>query len=71
MAGMACPNCGQFTFFKTVTGRRCTKCDYQMILPVNNGKGGKGYKCANCGKFTVFNNKCTNPDCGAIYKHSK
>lgn len=66
MAGKRCPECGQFTFFTTTTGRKCTKCNYEMILPVNDGKGGKGTKCSNCNKFTVFNGKCTS--CGAIYR---
>ena len=66
MAGKLCPECNQFTFFSTATGRKCTKCGYEMILPVNDGKGGKGFKCSNCNKFTVFNGKCKN--CGAIYK---
>lgn len=60
-----CPKCGKMTFFETPTGRRCSKCEYTMTLPVNEGKGGRGYKCSNCGKYTVFNNKCSN--CGATY----
>lgn len=66
MAGMMCPKCEQMTFFKTPTGRKCSKCGYEMIVPPNNGKGGQGNKCYNCGKNTVFNDKCTS--CGAIYK---
>ena len=55
MAGKICPKCGQFTFFETVSGRKCTKCGYTMIVPANEGKGGRGQKCSNCGQFTVFN----------------
>lgn len=66
MAGMVCPKCNRQTFFKTSSGRECTKCGYKMIVPSNGGKGGKGSKCYNCGRNTVFNGKCTN--CGAIYK---
>ncbi len=65
MAGKACPHCGEFTFFATNDGRKCTKCDYTMILPPNEGRWGKGKKCSNCGKNTVFNHKCKN--CGATY----
>ncbi len=65
MAGKLCPNCNKLTFFETNTGRKCSKCGYEMNLPINSGKGGKGTKCSNCGKFTVFNNKCT--ECGASY----
>ena len=57
MAGKICPKCGQFTFFETVSGRKCTKCGYTMIVPANEGKGGRGQKCSNCGQFTVFNGK--------------
>lgn len=66
MAGKLCPKCGEFTFFQSATGRKCTKCGYQMTLPVNCGKGGKGQKCSNCGQFTVFDHKCRN--CGARYE---
>lgn len=66
MAGKLCPKCGKQTFFVSSFGRKCTKCGYTMILPANEGKGGRGQKCSNCGKLTVFNSKCRN--CGAIYK---
>ena len=66
MAGKLCPKCGQQTFFITNTGRKCSKCAYEMILPANNGKGGKGTKCANCGELKVFNGGCRG--CGAKYK---
>lgn len=65
MAGKWCPNCNQQTFYETTFGRRCTKCGYELRLPPNEGKGGRGRKCSNCGKFTVFNEKCTS--CGAVY----
>ncbi len=68
MAGKVslCPNCHQQTFFQTAVGRKCTKCGYEMTVPANNGKGGKGMQCKNCRQFTVFNGKCRH--CGAIYK---
>ena len=70
MAGKLCPNCNELTFFKTTgENRKCSKCGYEMIVPPNAGKGGRGKKCANCGKLTVFNNKCSN--CGAPFKLSK
>lgn len=62
MAGMLCPECGQQTLFKTPTGRRCTKCGFEVRVPINENKGGKGSKCFNCGHFTVRDGKCT--DCG-------
>ena len=65
MAGKPCPKCSQQTFFKTPTGRKCTKCAYEMKVPASGGTGGKGKECSNCGRFTVFNNTCRN--CGAEY----
>ncbi len=66
MAGKLCPKCGKFTFFENSVGRKCSKCGFTMIVPANEGKGGKGTKCSNCNKMTVFDNKCRS--CGAIYK---
>ena len=66
MAGKLCPKCGSRTFFESTTGRKCTKCGYEMIVPANSGKGGQGTKCYNCGRMTVFNGKCRN--CGATYR---
>jgi rRNA maturation protein Nop10 len=65
MAGSRCPNCGRQTFFLSEKGRKCSKCDYEMTVPINNGKGGKGKLCPNCHKFTIQKNKCTN--CGATF----
>ena len=65
MAGSMCPSCGRYTFFQTPKGRKCTKCNYEMIVPANRGAGGKGSHCYNCGKFQVFNGKCRS--CGAKY----
>ena len=65
MAGKICPKCGEYTFFEKNNGRECSKCSYTMIVPPNQGKGGKGQKCCNCGKQTVFNDKCQS--CGAKY----
>lgn len=69
MAGKMCPNCGQQTFFLSPTGRTCSKCGYEMTVPANNGKGGRGQKCAACDKLTVFNSVCRN--CGATYSNPK
>lgn len=66
MAGKMCPKCGEPTFFEKPYGRECTRCGHKMILPANNGKGGKGQKCSNCGQYTVFERKCRN--CGARYE---
>ena len=60
-----CPKCGELTFFKTSTGRECTKCGYKMTTSANGGKGGKGKQCRNCKKYMVFDGKCRN--CGAEY----
>lgn len=65
MAGMTCPECEKQTFFKTTTGRKCSKCGFTMKVPPNNGAGGKGSLCPNCRKYTIFNNKCTK--CGAEF----
>ena len=65
MAGKECPKCGELTFFPTGTGRQCSKCGYEMKVPPNEGKGGKGRCCSNCGEYKVFNGKCTG--CGATY----
>ncbi|MPN43234.1 Endonuclease MutS2 [bioreactor metagenome] len=72
MAGAKCPNCGEFTFHK-ITGhdRKCSKCGYEMAVPVNSGKGGRGMRCTNCGRHTVFKEKCSNQECGAIYSLPK
>lgn len=70
MAGKLCPNCNELAFFKTTgENRKCSKCGYEMIIPPNSGKGGRGKKCTYCGKLTVFNNKCNS--CGAIYRIPK
>ena len=66
MAGKMCPGCERQTFFKTPTGRKCSKCEYEMKVPANNGKGGLGSLCSYCGEQKVFNNTCRN--CGATYK---
>lgn len=67
MAGKKCPNCTNHTFFETPTGGKCSKCGFEMTVPANAGKGGKGTKCLKCGKNTVFNGVCRNPKCGAKY----
>lgn len=69
MAGAMCPNCGKFTFFQTPTGRKCTVCHYEMVLPANDGVGGRGKYCPGCKKYTVFKNRCRN--CGAKFIDNK
>lgn len=68
MAGSKCPNCKKNTLFKTATGLKCNNpdCTYELYVPANDGKGGKGQQCKNCGQFTVFNDKCRS--CGAYCK---
>jgi hypothetical protein len=75
MAGKMCPHCGQMTFHKTPTGRKCSKCSFEMKVPPNNGKGGKGNLCPNCDEHKVrpdTNNdkksRCTG--CGATFTKS-
>lgn len=66
MAGKICPHCGEQTFFLVKgNNRKCSKCGCEMIVPPNQGKGGKGKKCPNCGQYTLFNDYCNN--CGAKY----
>lgn len=65
MPGKECPNCGQQNFFKSLVGRTCSKCGFKMIVPANEGKGGRGQKCSNCKHFTVFNGECRR--CGAKF----
>ena len=65
MAGAKCPKCHELTFFSTPSGRKCSHCGYEMKVPANSGKGGRGDLCSNCKKYTVFDGKCRN--CGATY----
>lgn len=63
MAGKMCPKCGRQTLWDKGNKFECSKCGYTIIIPVNNGMGGKGKKCPVCGKFTWFDGKCRS--CGA------
>lgn len=63
MAGKMCPKCSNQTLWNEGSKLRCSKCNYTVLIPVNDGKGGKGTKCPACGKFTWFNGCCNN--CGA------
>lgn len=65
MAGKTCPSCTKQTFFEVPTGRKCSKCGYEMKVPPQNGTGGRGTKCPNCGAYKVRDNKCTG--CGATF----
>ena len=68
MAGAKCPNCTKKTFHKTHgENRECSNCGYKMNVPPNAGKGGRGKQCVRCKKYTLFNDKCSNPECGATY----
>ncbi len=69
MAGKLCPRCRELTFYKTTgENRKCTKCGYEMRIPIK-GKG-RGNKCSCCGRLTVQeqngNLVCTN--CGAVFR---
>ena len=56
MAGKLCPNCNELAFFKTTGDNRiCSKCGFEMIIPPNSGKVGRGKKCANCGEELDIN----------------
>lgn len=65
MVGKMYPKCGQYIFFVRPDGRACIKCGYRILLPTNEGKGGRSQKCPNCGKQQVFNNVCRN--CGVQF----
>lgn len=68
--GARCPKCKRPCLIKTENGgRRCTNssCGYEVVLPANGGKGGKGRRCVVCGKYKVFNGHCRN--CGAYEKN--
>ena len=72
MAGKMCTNCGEMTFHKTPTGRKCSKCDYEMKVPPQGGTGGTGSECANCGTHKVRQvpdraNKFKCTGCGAEF----
>ena len=69
MAGKLCPNCKELTFYKTTgENRKCTKCGYEMTVPIN--AKGRGEKCPNCGRQTVHcqNGKLICTSCGAEFK---
>ncbi len=73
MAGKMCPNCGEMTFHLSPKGRKCSRCDYEMIVRPNNGKGGRGSQCSNCNEFKVRPlpsnpNKSRCNGCGATYQ---
>ena len=63
MAGKICPKCEQKTLWNHGNKLKCSKCDYTIIIPPNQGKGGKGQKCPVCGKYTWFDKQCNS--CGA------
>lgn len=66
MPGMKCQKCGRLTLFNTPTGKKCSNpdCNYEIFVPANNGKGGKGKRCLICNQNTVFDGKCRN--CGSV-----
>lgn len=69
MAGKICPNCKELTFYKTTgENRKCTKCNYEMIVPIKSK--GRGDKCPNCRRLTVHNQngKLSCTSCGATFK---
>lgn len=64
MAGRLCLGCGQRTLFATTDGKyRCSKCGYELSVPVNGGRGGRGKRCPICKRYTFHNGKCSS--CGA------
>ena len=72
MPGKMCPHCKELTLYKTTgENRKCTKCGYEMIVPIKSK--GRGEKCPNCGKMTVHSQNgrlmCTN--CGATFQGGK
>lgn len=72
MAGKMCPDCGQMTFHITPTGRKCSKCGYEMKVRPNGGMGGKGSACPNCNAHKVRavpgnDNRWQCSGCGATF----
>jgi hypothetical protein len=67
MAGAVCPTCGKKTVFESLQGKECTKCDFKMVFPKANGKGGPGRKCMSCKKMKVHGDTCT--ECGAKHHY--
>ncbi|MBP3610991.1 MAG: hypothetical protein J6J42_11735 [Lachnospiraceae bacterium] len=63
MAGKICPKCGEQTLWNKGNKLVCSRCEYTIIIPPNQGMGGKGKKCPVCGKYTWFNGRCNN--CGS------
>lgn len=55
MAGKKCPSCEKLTLF-TVGNKSTCDCGFEMTVPPNDGKGGKGIQCPNCEKNTLFEN---------------
>ncbi len=66
MAGKRCPSCNGATLFTMGNTMKC-KCGFQVVIPPNEGAGGRGLCCVNCGHYKVFNDKCNN--CGARYSY--
>jgi len=65
MPGKQCPKCKQKTLYKDRgENRKCTRCNETVIIPINNGRGGRGYRCSICNRLTVFNSTCNS--CGAM-----
>lgn len=67
MAGKKCPSCEKLTLF-TVGNKSTCDCGFEMTVPPNDGKGGKGIQCPNCAKNTLFKNgkKGVCRNCGAV-----
>lgn len=53
MAGKKCPACGKQTLYTSGDKLSCS-CGFVMVLPPNDGKGGRGLKCPKCGKYQLF-----------------
>jgi DNA-directed RNA polymerase subunit M/transcription elongation factor TFIIS len=41
------------TFHRKPTGRKCSKCGYEMKVPPQGGTGGRGRFCPNCKEYKV------------------
>ncbi len=62
MAGKTCPKCGEQTLWQKGRSLKCSRCNYEIHTPTNNGMGGKGKRCPVCGRYTWFEGVCNS--CG-------
>ena len=64
MAGKFCPQCGRQTFFQSLDGRACSKCNFKVVNPKTIQEEAGYVKCLSCGKYKNRVGSC--PSCGAF-----